>query len=77
MNAGKIADARALFRIAAEANDSTAAFVLATTYDPIMLEKLKGHDSEPNVAIARAWYQRAADLGSTEASDWLKTAGNR
>jgi hypothetical protein len=35
INAGKIGDARVLLRIAAEANDATAAFVLATTYDSI------------------------------------------
>jgi hypothetical protein len=70
LDAGKIGDARVLLRIAAEANDATAAFVLATTYDPTVLEKLKGHDSDPDVAIARAWYQKAADLRSSE---WLKT----
>jgi hypothetical protein len=77
MSAGKISDARALLNIAAEANDATAAFVLATTYDPIVLDKVKSRDSEPDFAIARLWYERAAALGSTEALNWLKTTGNR
>ena len=63
-----------LLRTAAEAHDATSAFLLATTYDPIVLEKLKGADSEPDMVMARTWYQKAADLGSAEASEWLKAA---
>src|SRR5262249_10289837 len=74
INAGKIHDARVLLRIAAEANDATAAFVLATTYDPRVLEKLKDRDSA-DIKTAQAWYQKASDLGSTEASDWLRAMG--
>jgi hypothetical protein len=76
ISAGKIGDARVLLRIAAEANDATAAFVLATTYDPMVLEKFKARDSDPDIKTAQAWYQKASDLGSTEASDWLKAAGS-
>jgi hypothetical protein len=76
MSAGKVGDARVLLSLAAEANDSTAAFMLATTYDPIVLQKLKNADSCPDIKIASAWYQKAADLGSTEASNWLKAAGS-
>jgi TPR repeat protein len=62
--AGKITDARPLLRSAADAGDATAAFVLATTYDPVELGKLGARDADPDIAMAGAWYQKAKDLGS-------------
>jgi hypothetical protein len=62
--AGKISDARLLLRSAADAGDATAAFVLATTYDPGELGKLGARDADPDIAMAGAWYQKAKDLGS-------------
>ncbi|PWU08942.1 MAG: hypothetical protein C5B47_03995 [Verrucomicrobia bacterium] len=59
---GKILNAREVLRLAAEAGDATAALALATTYDPIELKKLKVSDAEPDVAMARTWYQKAKDL---------------
>ena len=62
---GKIRDARLVLKRAAEAGDATAAFALATTYDPIELQKLKARDGDSDIAMARAWYQKAKDLGLT------------
>jgi hypothetical protein len=63
--AGKVRDARILLKRAAEAGDASAALVLATTYDPADLEKLQARDADPDIAMARAWYQKAKDLAST------------
>jgi TPR repeat protein len=63
--AGKIREARLLLKSAADAGDANAAFTLATTYDPTELEKLGARDADPDIATARAWYQKAKDLGST------------
>jgi hypothetical protein len=67
ITAGRIRDARLLLNSAADAGDPTAAFALATTYDPLELEKLGARDADPDVAMAEAWYQKANDLGSTAA----------
>ena len=64
---GKIRDARLALERAANAGDATAAFVLATTYDPVELGKLGARDADPDIAMAGAWYQKAKDLGSTAA----------
>jgi hypothetical protein len=63
--AGKIRDARTLLKRAAEAGDASAALALATTYDPAELKKLRAHDADPDIAMARAWYQKAKDLAAT------------
>jgi hypothetical protein len=64
---GKIRDARLALERAADAGDASAAFALATTYDPTVLEKLQVHDADPDTAMARAWYQKAKDLETTPA----------
>ena len=62
--AGKIRDARLLLKRAADAGDASAAFALGTTYDPAELKKLGAPDTDPDIAEARAWYQKAKDLKS-------------
>jgi hypothetical protein len=50
--AGKIRDARVLLKRAADAGDANAALLLATTYDPVELEKLAARDANPDIATA-------------------------
>jgi DnaJ domain len=69
---GVVAAARLVFQRAAEACDTDAAFALGATYDPIMLQKLGTRTLTPDIATARAWYERAKELGSVEASAQLK-----
>jgi hypothetical protein len=64
---GNIASARLMLRRAADAGNAQAAVTLAMTYDPRRLAELGAVGSLPDVSLARAWYQKAADLGSTEA----------
>jgi hypothetical protein len=73
--AGDLASARLMLRRAAEAGDPRAALMLAATYDPIVLEKvgIQGFAPDlvqgfaPDIALAKSWYARAKEFGSTEA----------
>jgi curved DNA-binding protein CbpA len=67
MAAGNIAAARMMFQPAAEAGEPTAAFALAKTYDPAVLEKLGAKGTTPNIALAQQWYEKAKALDSTAA----------
>ena len=60
---------------AAEAGSARAAVTLGATYDPVMLRKVGvvGFKAEP--ALAREWYERAAALGSPEASNRIAELG--
>jgi len=70
---GDLAGARLVLRRAAEANYADAALALAATYDPSILRDLKVHGVSGDIAIARAWYEKARDLGSAEAPRRLET----
>jgi hypothetical protein len=65
---GDIAAARLILGRAAEARDARGAFSLAATYDPSVLGKLHVVGFRPDVAQARAWYEKAAEYGSADAS---------
>jgi hypothetical protein len=69
---GDLAGARLSFGRAVEAGDARAAFSYAETYDPIVLEKLGEVGLASNVAIARTWYGKAGDRGSSEALERLE-----
>lgn len=68
---GDIAAARLILGRAAEARDARAAFSLAATYDPAVLKKLRPVGLRPDVAQARAWYEKAAEYGSADAPQRL------
>jgi TPR repeat protein len=64
---GDIAGARVTLKRAAEANDAEAALALASTYDPFVLRELKVYGFSADTAMARAWYEKAKELGSAVA----------
>jgi hypothetical protein len=68
---GDIAAARLILGRAAEARDARAAFSLAASYDPAVLKKLPVVGFRPDVAQARAWYEKAAEYGSADATQRL------
>jgi hypothetical protein len=76
MGEGRVSAARLVFQRAAEACDVRAAFALGASYDPIMLQKLGVALLDPDVAAARAWYEKAKELGSSEASQELELLSN-
>jgi hypothetical protein len=64
---GDIAGARVALKRAAEANDAEATLALASTYDPFVLRELKVYGFSADTAMARAWYEKAKELGSAVA----------
>ena len=72
ITSGDVSSARLLLRRVAEAGDARAAFMLAGMFDPNVLKALGLQDGAPDVALARLWYERAAQLGSTDAPRQLQ-----
>lgn len=69
---GNIGAARLMFRPVAEAGEAMAAFALAETYDPLVLEKLGTTGGiRSDVALAQRWYEKAKELGSAAAPERL------
>ncbi len=64
---GDLAAARLLLRRAAEAGSAEAALALGATFDPVVMQRLGAIGTTPDIAQARQWYQRAAELGSNAA----------
>jgi hypothetical protein len=67
LQSGDISPARLLLERAAEAQEASAALLLAQTYDPTVLGTQDIRNITPDPAMARQWYQRAAQLGSVDA----------
>jgi TPR repeat protein len=74
---GGIAQARLLYERAAEIGLALGAMALATTYDPAELNRLGVQGLQPDRATATKWYERARQLGSTEATQRLQRLGAR
>jgi hypothetical protein len=68
---GDIAAARLLLERAATAQDATAAFLLAQTYDPAVLGVRDTRSITPDPVMARDWYRKAASFGSAAAQQRL------
>jgi hypothetical protein len=68
---GDIAAARLVLRPAALAGDSGAALALGETYDPVILKRLGVIGFAGDLAEARDWYRKAAELGSADAPQRL------
>ena len=71
LSIGDIAPARLLLERAADAHDASAAFDLAGTYDPAVLSRSHLSGIAPDLAMARMWYQKALELGHSEAQQRL------
>jgi hypothetical protein len=69
---GDIAAARLMLTRAAEAGEARAALTLGATYDADMLRKLGVIGVAGDAAKARAWYEKAAQYGSGEATRRLE-----
>jgi hypothetical protein len=73
---GDIAPARLLLERAADAQEASAALMLAQTYDPAVLGKQDMRSITPDPAMAREWYEKAARLGSLDAKQRLAQMQN-
>lgn len=72
---GDIAAARLFFQRAVDAGLSEGALAMAMSYDPAELERLgvKGLTGDRNAA--RRWYERAREMGASEADERLRRLG--
>jgi hypothetical protein len=77
LRSGDFSSARLILQRAADASDADAALTLGSTYDPIILARLGIRNQVANVELARTWYEKAQEFGSTEAASRLKTLSNR
>ena len=73
---GDIAAARLLLERAANAQDASAAFLLAQTYDPAVLGVSDTRSITADPAMARDWYRKAASFGSADAQQRLTQLQN-
>ena len=73
---GDITAARLLLERAADGQEAEAAFMLAGTYDPQVLGVQDMRSITPDPAMARSWYQKAAQLGSADAKRRLQKSQN-
>ena len=71
LKSGDLASARLLLRRAAEAGSAEAALMFGSTFDPLFIRQLGAIGVQPDIARARQWYQKAAELGSDAASQRL------
>jgi hypothetical protein len=74
---GNIAAARLFYRRAADADLAEGALALAGTYDPAELAQLGVAGVQPDIALARLWYEKARDLGAREAEERLRLLSAR
>lgn len=72
ISSGDFVGARAVLERAANAGDASAAFAIASTYDPVVLARFKVRGLEPDIVKAEFWYERARVLGSSEAPHRLR-----
>jgi TPR repeat protein len=73
---GDIVSARLLLERAADAQEASAALLLAQTYDPAVLGTPDARSITPDPAMARGWYQKAARFGSVDAQRRLDQMRN-
>jgi hypothetical protein len=76
LETGDIPAARLLLRRAADAREPLAALMLAQTYDPDVLGTQDVRNINPDPAMARSWYEKAAQLGSADAQRRLAQTQN-
>lgn len=68
---GGIAAARVIFEDLAMDGSATGALALARSYDPAYVAKSAVSAPAPDLAEARKWYERAAELGNPDAKSRL------
>lgn len=69
---GDLTSARLFYQRAFEAGQGRGALGMGATYDPYFLHRFGFWNQRADPAEARAWYDRARDLGTAEAEQRLK-----
>ncbi len=74
---GDLAAARLLLERAARSRSARAAFALASTYDPSVLDKMQVYGATGDIELAIMWYERAKQYGSRDAGQRLTALAGR
>jgi hypothetical protein len=75
---GNISVARGFYTKAADLGWAEGALAVGTTYDPIELDKLRVLGGiQADAAMAKRWYEKAAELGSVQAQTRLGNLNRR
>ena len=74
---GDVNSARLFYERAANAGHGQAALQLGETFDPAFLARTGFSGSLANVGMAARWYQRARELGISQADMLLRAMGAR
>jgi hypothetical protein len=77
LNNNDVSSARLLFEHLANSGSARAALAMGQTYDPAYLRTLDAAGLKGDVAKAKLWYRKAADLGDQEASSRLDALASR
>jgi TPR repeat protein len=77
LSAGDLSGARILLQHAAKAGNAHAALLLGATYDPTLLNPFAAGNGATDVALARAWYAIARELGSPDARRRIEALARR
>ena len=72
---GNIAAARLFYERAADAGLAQAAMALAATFDAVEISRSSVRGIQPDAREARRWYERARQLGASEAEQRLRRLG--
>ena len=70
-NNGDVYAARLLLQRAAAAGSAEGALLLGNTFDPLVIHRMGVIGTGTDVALARSWYKKAAELGSPAATQQL------
>jgi TPR repeat protein len=73
LRTGDVVSARLFYERAAAAGDGRAALRAGATFDPVFLRLAGLGNVQADPAAARSWYNRAVDLGVTDAKRQLDT----
>jgi len=74
---GNVSGARRFYASSAVLGNAAAALSLGRLYDPMFLKQNALGGIDPDPALARHWYQRAAALGDPEAGRFLEALSGR
>ena len=70
---GNVVFARVLFEELAARGSARAAFAVAQTYDPAVLQQIGVVGIQGDVEKAKSWYRKAAELGNAAPVDILSS----
>jgi len=77
LNAGDVSAARSTFEYLVMQGSPAAAVAMGETYDPIILGKLLIKGLEADAKKAQQWYEKAEELGSSQARSRLNALATR